>query len=205
MGIAQIDPEGRPQSVEIRPLGRYHATAPTVPPPMNDSHASDDGTLFSLAQIQHLMRVEFNRAQRYGYPIGCMMVAIDRLGYLRDLYGYNVKEVILDRVIDLLKTETRSSDFLGRLPDDRLLAVVPHTGAEGLTVLCDRLLAGARVLEFQAGDRTLGVTLSIGFSYSQGDDTMFFDALLEAADDALADAQAQGGDRQFKQTPGGGL
>lgn len=172
---------------------------------MNDSHASDDGTLFSLAQIQHLMRVEFNRAQRYGYPIGCMMVSIDRLGYLRDLYGYSVKEVILERVIELLKTETRSSDFLGRLPDDRLLAVVPHTGADGLKVLCERLLRGARVLEFQAGDRTLGVTLSIGFSYSQGDDTMFFDALLEAADDALADAQAQGGDRQFHQAPGGGL
>ena len=171
-------------------------------PLMNDSNASDDGTLFSLAQIQHLMRVEFNRAQRYGYPIGCMMVSIDRLGYLRDLYGYSVKEVILDRVIELLKTETRSSDFLGRLPDDRLLAVVPHTGAEGMTVLADRLLTGARGLEFQAGDRTLGVTLSIGFSYSQGDDTMFFDALLESADDALADAQAQGGDRQFKQGPG---
>ncbi len=191
--------------MEISPFPRYHAEAQSALFAMNDSHASDDGTLFSLAQIQHLMRVEFNRAQRYGYPIGCVMVSIDRLGYLRDLYGYSVKEVILDRVIELLKTETRSSDFLGRLPDDRLLAVVPHTGADGLKVLCERLLRGARVLEFQAGDRTLGVTLSIGFSYSQGDDTMFFDSLLEASDDALADAQAQGGDRQFHQAPGGGL
>ncbi|MEZ6004177.1 MAG: GGDEF domain-containing protein [Planctomycetota bacterium] len=171
---------------------------------MNDSHASEDGSLFSLAQIQHLMRVEFNRAQRYGYPVSCMMVAVDRLGYLRDLYGYQVKEVILDRVIELLKAETRSSDFLGRLPDDRLLAVVPHTGPEGVAVLAERLLAGARALEFQAGDRTLGVTLSIGYSYSMGDDTLFFDALLESADDALSDAQTQGGDRHFKQAPGAG-
>ena len=171
---------------------------------MNETHQSDDGSLFSLAQIQHLMRVEFNRAQRYGYPIGCMMISVDRLGYLRDLYGYSVKEVILDRVIELVKSETRSSDFLGRLPDDRLLAVVPHTSGDGLTVLSDRLLEGTRKLEFQAGDRTLGVTLSIGFSYSQGDDTMFFDALLESADDGLADAQTQGGDRYFKQAPGGG-
>ncbi|HRV82168.1 MAG TPA: diguanylate cyclase, partial [Planctomycetota bacterium] len=119
---------------------------------MNDTQAADDGSLFSLAQIQHLMRVEFNRAQRYGYPIGCMMVGVDRLGYLRDLYGYQVKEVILDRVIDLLKSETRSSDFLGRLPDDRLLAVIPHTGGSGLKVLAERLLTGARRLDFQAGD-----------------------------------------------------
>ncbi len=171
---------------------------------MNETHQSDDGSLFSLAQIQHLMRVEFNRAQRYAYPISCMMVAVDRLGYLRDLYGYSVKEVILEKVIELVKSETRSSDFLGRLPDDRLLAVVPHTGGDGLAILAERLLVGARTLDFQAGDRTLGVTLSVGFSYSEGDETMFFDALLESADDALVDAQTQGGDRQFKQAPGAG-
>ncbi|MCA9002089.1 MAG: GGDEF domain-containing protein [Planctomycetes bacterium] len=169
---------------------------------MND-HQADDSHLFSLAQIQHLMRVEFNRAQRYGYPISCMMVSVDRLGYLRDLYGYDVKELILDKVIGLLKTETRSSDFLGRLPDDRLLTVVPHTGAEGTEVLANRILSGARALEFRAGDRNLGVTLSIGFSYSGGEDTMFFDALLEAADEALDDAQSQGGDRLLQQAPGG--
>ncbi|MFT5058710.1 MAG: hypothetical protein ACI89E_001489, partial [Planctomycetota bacterium] len=38
-----------------------------------------------------------------------------------------------------------------------------------------------------------------------GNDTMFFDALLEASDDALDDAQSQGGDRQFRQAPGGKL
>ncbi len=168
-------------------------------------HAPEDSHLFSLAQIQHLMRVEFNRAQRYNYPISCMMISVDRLGYLRDLYGYNVKEVVLAQVVELLKAESRSSDFLGRLPDDRLLTVVPHTGAAGTEVMAERILAGARDLEFRAGDRTLGVTLSIGFSYNEGNDTMFFDALLEAADEALDDAQSQGGDRQFKQAPGGQL
>ncbi|MCP5023284.1 MAG: diguanylate cyclase [bacterium] len=169
------------------------------------NHASEDSHLFSLAQIQHLIRVEFNRAQRYGYPISCMMVSVDRLGYLRDLYGYSVKETILGRIVDLLKAEIRSSDFLGRLPDDRLLTVVPHTGSAGTAVMAARILAAARELEFLAGDRTLGVTLSIGYSYNESNDTMFFDALLEAADDALEDAQSQGGDRQLKQAPGGQL
>ncbi len=168
-------------------------------------HAPEDSHLFSLAQIQHLIRVEFNRAQRYGYPISCLMVSVDRLGYLRDLYGYSVKETILGQIVDLLKTEIRSSDFLGRLPDDRLLTVVPHTGSDGTAVMAERILAAARELEFRAGDRTLCVTLSIGYSYNENNDTMFFDALLEAADDALDDAQSQGGDRQLKQAPGGQL
>ena len=74
---------------------------------MTDSQ-STDRSLFSLAQIQHLMRVEFNRAQRYDYPIVCMMIAIDRLGHLRDLYGYDAKEEIVEGVVGLLKSSTRS-------------------------------------------------------------------------------------------------
>ena len=91
---------------------------------MTDSRESTEHGLFSLAQIQHLMRVEFNRAQRYDYPIVCMMIAIDRLGHLRDIYGYESKEEIVDAVVGLLKSSTRGSDFLGRMADDRLLAVV---------------------------------------------------------------------------------
>ncbi len=174
---------------------------------MTDSSA--DKSLFSLAQIQHLMRVEFNRAQRYGYPISCIMVAVDRLGHLRDLYGYEAKEEIIDSVIGLLKGATRSSDFLGRMADDRLLAVIPHTGGQGLGAMCERLLVNTRKLDFQSDGRTIPITLAIGGSYDGSDDggvtsaqrTMFFDALLQASEEALEDAVAAGGDRSLFVTP----
>ncbi|MDA1264523.1 MAG: GGDEF domain-containing protein [Planctomycetota bacterium] len=161
---------------------------------MTDSQSADR-SLFSLAQIQHLMRVEFNRAQRYDYPIVCMMIAVDRLGHLRDLYGYDAKEEIVEGVVGLLKTNTRSSDFLGRLADDRLLAVVPHTPPEGAQVLAGRLLSGARNLQFAGDGRSIQVTLSIGASHNSGGATLFFDAMLVSAEDALADASGAGGDR----------
>ena len=153
------------------------------------------GALFSLAQIQHLMRVEFNRAQRYGYAISAMLIAIDRLGHLRDLYGYEAKEEILEGAVGLLKEQTRSSDFLGRMADDRLLAVVPHTDAEGCRVLAERLLTGARELQFENEDRLLSITFSIGASSEQGGKGLFFDAMLEASENGLYDAQGAGGDR----------
>ena len=121
---------------------------------MTDSQPTADRSLFTLAQIQHLMRVEFNRAQRYEYPIVCMLIAVDRLGHLRDLYGFDAKEEILEGVVGLLKAGTRSSDFLGRMADDRLLAVVPHTDAAGAQVLAQRLVEGARALSFAADDRS---------------------------------------------------
>ena len=129
------------------------------------TESSSEKSLFSLAQIQHLMRVEFNRAQRYDYPIGCLIIAVDRLGHLRDMYGYEAKEEIIDSIVGLLKGATRSSDFLGRLADDRLLAVVPHTGKVGLESMCDRLLSSTQGITFANQDRTIPISISIGGSY----------------------------------------
>ena len=166
------------------------------------SFHTSDRSLFSLAQIQHLMRVEFNRAQRYDYPVVCMMLSVDRLGHLRDLYGYEAKEEILDAVIALLKAETRSSDFLGRMADDRLLAVVPHTSNVGAEALGRRLLKGASDMDFVSDARSIQVTLSIGSSHNAGGATLFFDAMLQAAEEALSSASTAGGDRYQSCDPG---
>lgn len=165
---------------------------------------SSDKSLFSLAQIQHLMRVEFNRAQRYGYPIACLMLGIDRIGPLRDMHGYETKEEVVGAVADLLRSATRGSDFLGRFADDRLLAVVPHTNMAGVEVMARRLCAGAHKLRFGGDGRVLTITISIGASCQEpgGEGTPYFDALLGSAEDALIEAQNSGGDRVMLLRPG---
>ena len=162
---------------------------------VESSFSKSDRSLFSLAQIQHLMRIEFRRAQRYRYPIVCMIVAVDRLGHLRDLYGYDAKEEILERVIQLFKSQTRSSDFLGRLADDRLLAVVPHTDVAGAGAMADRLLQGIQGLDFASDGRTIRVSVSIGIAHAGTEGTLFYDSMLRSAADALEEAAAAGGGR----------
>ena len=161
-----------------------------------------DPGLFSLSQIMHLMRVEFSRAQRYDYPLACLLISIDRLGYLRDLYGYDSKEAIVEEVSRLLRAETRTCDFLGRLADDRLLAVVPHTGIEDTRILGYRLLSGVRELKFDSDGKEIQVTVSIGSACLTDSKTLFFDSLLGAAEEGLAEAEQAGGDRYVAREPG---
>jgi diguanylate cyclase (GGDEF)-like protein len=163
--------------------------------PLSSRSRSDDTPLFSLSQILHLMRVEFARAQRYDYPLSVLCISIDRLGHLRDLYGYDSKEAIFDEVARLLHAETRSCDFLGRLADDRLLAVVPHTPADGLRILGERLLSGVRALSFESEGKKIAVTISIGAVTMADAKTLFFDSLIAAAESALARSAEGGGDR----------
>jgi len=152
-------------------------------------------SLFTLAQIQHLMRVEFNRAQRYQYAIAFMLLAVDRLGSLRDLYGYDAKEEILDGIVGMMKGETRASDFLGRLADDRLILVLPHTDGEGCSTLASRMLDKTNMLDFESDGRSIRVSLSIGVAFESEGEGLFFDGMLDSAETALGDAIAAGGSR----------
>jgi len=166
-------------------------------------YSSDPGAgVFSLSQIRHLMRVEFGRAQRYGYPLSCLVIGVDRLESLRDLYGYEFRESVLEAVIELLQEETRTCDYLGRLMDDRLMAILPHTTAEGAQVTARRILSAAHGLAFQPQGSALRVTLSVGISNYEDDNTLFFDSLVEAAEGALGEAQRGGGDRFVYRVPG---
>ncbi len=173
---------------------------------MSESHATDASyeNLFSLTQIRHLMRVEFSRAQRYGYPVSCLVVSLDRGGHLRDVHGFEMKERIMDGVVELLLGATRTCDYLGRLVDDRLMAILPHTRREGAEVTAGRVLGAARELSFDGGEGEVKVTLSIGLSHYENENTMFFDDLVDAAERAMDEAAAEGGDRFVYRDPGPG-
>ena len=166
------------------------------------SSTSQDGGVFSLTQIRHLMRVEFGRAQRYAYPVTFLMVEVDRLGYLRDLYGYDLKEAVLDDVVAVLVQETRSCDYLGRQVDDRLMAVMPHTDVEGGVSCGHRLLERVRALQFEVDGRSLQISISIGHACYVDGNALFFDQLVDAAESALEAASSAGGNRMASRTPG---
>ena len=154
---------------------------------------------YSLAQIRHLLRVEFGRAQRYGYPISVLMLALDQLGALRDAAGYEAKEAALENVVELLHVQTRGSDLVGRLPDDRLMIVVPHTPVADVQVLVERLLSAVRELDAPGFGH---LSISVGVSSAEAGATLFHDELQRCAESALAESVGAGGDRWTASMPG---
>ena len=151
--------------------------------------------LFSPIEIQRLMRIEYDRAVRYDYPFALMLIEVDRLEYLHDLYGYESKEEILQAVIGLLRSITRASDVLGCMQDDRVMAVFPHTSGDSVASLAQRILRGCRELEFESDGRALRATLSVGVSSSHESEPPSFERFVRTAEEALDFAVQGGGDR----------
>ncbi|MDZ4775038.1 MAG: GGDEF domain-containing protein [Planctomycetota bacterium] len=157
---------------------------------------SDTGQgLFSGAEVESLMRVEFERARRHKFPLVCMRVAIDRIDQLHDLYGVESKDEILRAVTALMRDSMRDSDHLGITQDDRFLAVFPHTTPETGQMLAKRLIANARKMRFERDGRSLRISLSVGVAHNKDEAATSFETLLAVADDGLAVADAGGGDR----------
>ena len=167
------------------------------------SRSTDSRGLYSVAQVQHLLRIEFARAQRYAYPLSCLVLAVDQLDALRDAHGYEFKELVLGALVDLLRRSTRSSDFMGRTADDRLIVLLPHTSAAGARTLAARLIEHAGALDLERGGARARISLSIGVSALAGSGLLFHDALHREAELALAEAIAAGGGRLVERVVGG--
>ena len=69
--------------------------------------------------------------------------------------------------------------------------------------MCERLLARTKELGFASDERRIPVSISIGAAYDgaepgeepAGERTLFFDALIQAAEEALAEAIEEGGSK----------
>jgi diguanylate cyclase (GGDEF)-like protein len=161
----------------------------------NEGDGFLSSSLFSQAQILHLMKTEFARARRHGIPMGCLVLQVDRLAQLVDLHGVELRQLVRQAVAALVKQRTRGSDLLGATNDDRYLLVLPHTDLANSRLVAGRLNDAFRGVEITVDGRRLALTLSVGVASCEDQKTLFFDSLLAQAESALEFAMRRGGDQ----------
>lgn len=153
------------------------------------------GSMFSQAQILHLMKAEFARARRHGLSLGCLLLQVDRIPQLVDLYGAELRQTLRQTLIQIVREHTRGADLIGMVKEDRYMLVLPHTNVEQARVVADRLHGIFRKDEVAVGGRPLDLTLSVGISATGQSEAMFFDTLVSQAEAALEFATERGGNR----------
>lgn len=177
----------RPGFRKSRPGG---GRQPTVD---NDGFLSS--SLFSQAQILHLMKNEFARARRHGIPMGIVLLQVDRLAQLTDLHGSNLRQSVKHAVAMMVREKTRGSDLLGTTNDDRYLLVMPHTDLDQTRIVADRLHQAFLEVNVTIDGKPLSLTASVGLTSCDDQGTLFFDSLLSQAEAALEYATNGGGDQ----------
>ena len=161
-----------------------------------------DSSVLTYPQLQVLLRIEFARARRYDYALSCLVLEVDRLDHLCDLYGSEVKTEILASVVRLVRSHARSSDGVA-VSGDRVTAVLPHTDREGAVTLSNRMHRKVGELALQHGDKEITISVSVGVATCDDRNHIFFDSLLKNAEQALFSMIQRGGNGvELFQVPG---
>jgi len=135
----------------------------------------------------------WSAAQRYGTPLSCVMVDIDRFKSINDSHGHSAGDQVLQHVAAALQSLLRKSDVICRYGGEEFCILLNHSDIEQAAQAAERFRAH---IEAQTC-ANIRVTVSIGVS-AFGLGAIDPRNLLDEADKALYAAKRTGRNRVIR-------
>jgi two-component system, cell cycle response regulator len=198
------------QSIGSTQVDRVRVSDPVLEDALHRlmSRISDVEALASTDQLTRLLNrpacigvlgVEIERSNRYDRPLTVALIDIDRFKRVNDTFGHAVGDEVLRHVSEVLRSNIRNVDALGRYGGEEFLLVMPETDLDGGVASAESLrrVVGRTplTLETSGGRTEIQVTISVGVAGHLGERSVDMDALLREADVALYEAKERGRDQ----------
>jgi diguanylate cyclase (GGDEF)-like protein len=157
--------------------------------------------VWNYRYLQQALARELNWAARDGRPFALLLCEVDGYGDYTAAHGHQRAHGTLRDLAQRLSVEIRSRDTFARYGGDEFVALLPGARGEGAASVAERLCYAVRRGLSAAGQSAAGpgdpaeprLTLSIGIACFP-DSGEHAASLVAAADKALAEAKAGGGD-----------
>lgn len=158
---------------------------------------TDDLTgLRNYRYLQSRLIDEVGRARRYRKQLALLMVDVDGLRALNEVYGHAAADDVLVDVGRTIAGSVRQIDEVARYAGGEFAVLLPETDASAAFIVAEKIREAVAVHRFAdiEGDRPVSVTVSVGIASVplHADDV---ETLLRAGDEALQLAKASGRDR----------
>jgi len=144
-------------------------------------------------ELQVILGNQLAQARRYGKPVSCLMIDVDKFKVVNDTYGHPSGDAALRQVAGILKEAVRGSDVVFRYGGEEFMVLLPDTMLEGAVALAEKIRMLTASHPFGEGERIFFLTLSVGAAVlregESGSD------MIMRADAALYRAKALGRNR----------
>ena len=120
--------------------------------------------LLNRAVFDTDLEVYRGAAARYGDTTGLLLLDLDGFKRVNDDGGHEVGDALLAEVSQAIRRRVRMSDHVYRIGGDEFAVLVPHASEASLAPLASSIRDAVRSAVVHAGDRSFGVTVSIGSS-----------------------------------------
>jgi diguanylate cyclase (GGDEF)-like protein len=156
--------------------------------------------LYNRRHFMTLAAAEWSRFQRYYRPLSVLMIDVDHFKSVNDRYGHAVGDSALVSVANACLEGKRTSDIVGRIGGEEFAMLLPETDLYQARIVADRICKAVAASPLKAHEVHFKVTASIGFAAATVS-MPGFEALLNAADQALYQAKDQGRNRIVAWSP----
>ena len=134
---------------------------------------------------------ECDRCRRYGHSLCLLLLDVDDFKAVNDLHGHQMGDEVLRAIGEIIRTQVRSTELVGRIGGEELAVAFPKTALDKAKAAAERIRLGILEREFRTGSGTLTVTVSGGLAESN-DEIRDADEMRRMADKALYDAKTGG-------------
>jgi len=151
------------------------------------------------------LALEVKRARRYGTPLACLMVDMDHLKPVNDVFGHAAGDRAIATVAEVLRGELRETDFGARYGGDEFVLLLPHTTAAEGSILASRLCERLGEASLEVDGQPIPLAASVGVSeLPEGPSEHAGEEMVRMADAALYEAKAAGRGRVMLRPAGEG-
>ncbi len=140
--------------------------------------------------IQREIQAKFEEKKRFNIPFGILFMDIDRFKRFNDTYGHDVGDRVLEFVAKTFVSASRPFDLYGRWGGEEFLGIIRNINRRELDKLGNRIRMLVEKSYINHNDRRLQVTISVGATLVQDEDTI--DSLIKRADELLYESKAAG-------------
>ncbi len=159
---------------------------------------------------------EMDRARRYSHYLSLVLIDIDKMSKINNVYGHEEGDRIITEIAALIKNSIRLTDVAARFSGQEFVLILPETREEGAYNVAQRIKENvSRVVEIAehirrevekqkislASGGKLDITVSVGVSNFNGlDGHITAEMIIEMAKKALLKAKKMGGNRVVVQS-----
>jgi diguanylate cyclase (GGDEF)-like protein/PAS domain S-box-containing protein len=153
----------------------------------------------SLTQLANRRFIElelnsrFSEHKRYGVPFGVIFMDIDFFKRFNDTYGHRMGDRVLRTIAKTFLNAARPSDLMGRWGGEEFIGILRGVDQDSLRSTAERIRSLVEKSQIREKRLELYVTVSIGATLSQDDDTP--SSIIQRADALLYRSKRSGRNR----------
>jgi len=146
--------------------------------------------LYNRRKLDELLQSEIHRCERFNHTFGLAILDIDHFKKVNDTFGHQVGDKVLIEIANILKTNIRKTDFVGRFGGEEFLIICPESDKDGVYKLIENIRKDIANYDFKDVGK---ISASFGIALLKEKDSI--ESLLKRADEALYLAKNSGRNR----------